>query len=784
MKAFIGRVALMLTAFVCGSMGLSQVTWAEESARAIEEVVVTARYREETSQESPTAITAFNENMLEEITAQDLRDLAPQSPNVRIQVNTFAPNSSTITMRGLGSLTIESTNELRTGVSINGIFVSRPVATLVDFFDVDTVEVLRGPQGTTFGKNSLAGGVALTTIKPDGTLDYETELTVGDYGRVDFRGAVQFPIVEDKLSARLAVLSQNYEGHFKNRTNGKHLNGEDVDTIRGTLVWTPVDNFEWTVIGSWLEERSDAPGGDDRSDLVPPAGAAHPELFRSPQLLPLIFGGFTEPDDGDYTVGRDALDFYDTDQNSITSIINWDVGDFTLTSVTGWVETDDFVAADFDQTEFPFFPTFRDQVHDQFSQEIRLQSDFSSKDGFLGNLEVVLGLFYFEQEHEIVQSFPTLGNPSSADYAHQDGESKAIFGQAIYAITDDLNMTFGIRYTDESKDFDRNPGALFGTRIDYTDPDSRPSISEMESLGQTVVGELDSDRTTVKVGFDYHFTDDIMGYAHFSQGFKAGEFGARAGSAETVGPTDDETSESFEIGVKSEMLDGRLRANATFFHTTYEGLAFEVFFPSPTNATGQETASQNIGEATTIGFELEITAVPVDGLTLQAALGILDAEYDEFCADLNGPQAPGVEINPTSNCGGLVVPLPNGSFLVDTDYTDLKLSRAPDTQIFLSGMYEWNTDIGGFFVRGSGSYESSYFSDGALNHPTAKTGDFWLLDASLGWTSGNESWRVQGWCKNCADKNYTAGLTPTANFFNQHFYGLPRMYGVTLSYRK
>ena len=169
---------------------------------------------------------------------------------------------------------------------------------------------------------------------------------------------------------------------------------------------------------------------------------------------------------------------------------------------------------------------------------------------------------------------------------------------------------------------------------------------------------------------------------------------------------------------------------------------------------------------------------------MQAAVGILDAEYDEFCADLNGPAAPGVEINPTSDCGGLVVPLPNGSFLVDQDYTDLKLSRAPETQIFLSAMYEWNTDIGGFFVRGSGSYESSYFSDGALNHPTAKTGDFWLLDASLGWTSMNESWRVQGWCKNCADKNYTAGLTPTAQFFNQHFYGLPRTYGVTLSYRK
>lgn len=788
-----GLLGALLIVLVAGVPG---VAGAEEAARPIEEVVVTARYREETAQESPTAITAFNQTMLQNITAQDLRDVGPQSPNVRIQVNTFAPNSSTIHMRGLGSLTIESTNELRSGVSINGVFVSRPVATLVDFFDVDTVEILRGPQGTTFGKNSLAGGVALSTIRPDGTLDYEAELTAGNYGRMDFRGAVQFPIIEDKLSARLAVLAQNYQGHFKNRTNDKHLNGEDVDSIRGTVVWTPTDTFEWTLIGSWLEERSDAPGGDDRSDLTVPEGAAHPELFRVPQLLPILFGpntplpfppfnvGWTgEPDDGDFTVGRDALDFYNTDQNSVTSIINWEIGDFTLTSITGWVETDDFVAADFDQTELLFFPTFRDQVHEQFSQELRLQSDFSARSGFLGNLEVVLGLFYFEQEHEIVQSFPTLGNPTSADYAHQDGESKAVFGQAIYALTDDLNLTFGIRYTDEQKDFERNPGKNFGTRIDYLDPDSRPSINEMAALGQSVVGELDSDRTTIKIGFDYRFTDDIMGYAHFSEGFKAGEFGARAGSLNTVGPTDDETSESFEIGLKSELLDGRLRANATFFHTTYKGLAFEVFFPSPDNPTGQETASQNIGEATTKGFELEVTAVPIDGLTLQGALGILDAEYDEFCADLNGPQAPGDEVNPTSDCGN-VVPLPDGSYLVDVDYTDLKLSRAPKTQVYLSGMYEWNTDIGGMFVRAATSYESSYFADGALNHPTAKTGDFWLMDASAGWTSPNDQWRIQAWCKNCTDKHYTAGLTPTAQFFNQHFYGLPRTYGVTLSYRK
>jgi len=771
-----GNVTYSAITFALGLFAifaLPQVSWAEEeSVRPIEEVIVTARYRKETAQESPTAVTAFSNEMLEHITAQDLRDVGPSTPNVHIQPVVTFPNSAAIHIRGMGQQNIESTNEMRTGISINGVFTSRPIATLIDFFDVDTVEVLRGPQGTTFGKNSLAGALSVNTIRPDGSLDYKAELTGGNYGRADFRGALQFPIVEDKLSGRVSVLWQNYDGHFTNRVNGEDLNGEDIKTVRATLVWTPTESIEATLIGTWLKERSDAPGGDSESDPN--------------QLISFIFAGppffYTgEPDDGAFTVGRDALEFHNTDQNSLTGIINWEVGDYTITSVTGWVDTEGFIASDFDQTELPFFPTFRDQEHDQFSQEFRLQSDFSSRGGFLGDLEFVLGLFYFEQEHELVQSFPTLGNPSSADYAHQKSESRAVFGQAIYAVSDDLNLTFGVRYTDEEKSFQRNPGALFGTQITGADASSVPSISDLAALPKPVVGELDSNNTTFKFGLDYHFSDDVMGFLTFAQGFKAGEFGARAASDFTVGPTDDETSDSYELGIKSELMDGRLRVNATIFHTTYKNLQFGVFIPNPSNPTGQETANQNIGESTHKGFELEIIAVPVDGLTLQGSLGLLDTKYDKFCADLDGPSA---ETNPTSDCGGKVVLLPNGTFLVDRDRTDLKLSRAPDTSLYLSAMYEWNTSIGGLFTRASGSYESAYFSDGVTNHPNGKTGDFWLLDASIGWTSGDDRWRVQAWCKNCADKEYTSGLTPTANFFNQHFWGLPRTYGLTLAYRK
>lgn len=732
--------------------------------QAIEEIVVTARYREESTQDAPISVTAFNQDLLQKITALDLRDVGPSSPNVHIQPVVTFPNSAAIHIRGMGQQDIESTNEMRTGVSLNGVFMSRPIATLIDFFDVDTVEVLRGPQGTTFGKNSLAGGIAMNTIRPDGEFGMQGEVTGGNHGRMDVRAALQFPIVQDKLAMRVSTLFQNYDGHFENRVNGDDLNGEDIKTVRATLVWTPTDNLEATLIGSWLKERSDAPGGDERSDPN--------------QLLRAVFG-FSEPDDGAYTVGRDALAFHDTDQDTLTGIIDWNIGDFTLTSITGWLSTDDWIASDFDQTEVPFFPTFRDQVHDQFSQEVRLQSDFVGKEGFLGNLDLVLGLYYFEQEHELVQSFPTLGNPSSADYAHQDGDSRAAFGQAIYALAPDLNFTFGIRYTEERKDFERNPGVLFGTQIVASDPDSTPSIGFMSTQPMPVTGDLDSDNTSVKLGLDYHLNDNMMLFASYAEGFKAGEFGARAASNFTVGPTDDEESQSYELGVKSDWLNQRLRVNATAFYTNYENLQFGVFIPNPSNPTGQETAAQNIGEATNYGAEIEITALPLPNLSLNASIGLLDAEYDEFCADIDGPGPAAA-----SDCGGNVVDLGDGTFLVDRDQTFRELSRAPEEQYYIGAEYDIPTDVGTFFVRGDGSYESKYFTDGVLNHPAAETGGFWLWDASAGWRSADERWRIQAWCKNCSDEVYTAGLTQTAQFFNQHFYGWPRTYGLTLAYRQ
>ena len=765
--------------------------YAEQAAEtsAIEEVVVTARYREESVQDAPLAVTAFSELTLEKITAQDLRDVGPITPNFHIQPVVTFQNSAAVHVRGMGGQDIESTNEMRAGISINGVFIARPIATLIDLFDVDKVEVLRGPQGTTFGKNSLAGGINMTTKRPDGEFGFEGEFTGGNYGREDYRAALEFPIVNEVLSARISTLLQNYDGHFENRVNGDDLNGEDLDVVRGTLAFTPTENFDATFIYHVLNENSTAPGGEADND-----DGSDPNFPLQLMCNPFVYNWCGEPDKDPFTVGRDALEFAETDQDGGTLIMNWDVGSVVFTSITGWIDTDDFIASDFDQTEIPFFPTFREQTHSQRSQELRAQSDWSDRDDFLANLDVVLGLYYFEQEHEIVQSFPTLGTPSSADYAHQDNDSQAIFGQAIYALNDRSNLTFGIRYTDESKDFERNPGILCGNPavpngcgdIANYDESTRPSLKFMSKQPMTVVGDLDSDNTSIRLVYDYRFLDNVLSYVSYAQGFKAGEFGARASTNLTAGPTDDEESESYEIGVKSDWLDGSLRLNATAFYTTYDSLQFGVFIPSAENPTGQETANQSIGEATTYGLELEAVWIPIENLTLESTIGYLDAEYDEFCADLNGPSV--YATVPTSNCGGNVELLPTppnaaNSYIVDEDQTYREMSRAPEWDIYLAGEYALPTGFGPVTFRVSTNYEDEYFSDGVLNHPKALTGDFWLWDSSIRWDSVDEHWRVQAWCKNCGDKEYVMGLTPTANFFNQKFWGNPMTYGLTVGYR-
>jgi len=762
----------------------------------LETITVNVRYREEKVQDTPIAVTPFSSLDLENMVAQDLRDVSPATPNLHLVPVVTFPNSAAISIRGIGIQGIESTEEPRVGVSVDGIFIARPIATLIDLFDVERIEVLRGPQGISFGKNSLGGGLNVTTKRPDGEFGWNVEGTAGRFDRYDFRGAVEFPIVKDKLAMRVSAMSQNFGGTYRNRVDGKRLNGEEVLSLRGTVVWTPTDNFDFTLIGFWLRERSDAPGGDNVPDCTP-GDPAFPQIlcFLTNPTTGLPYTG--EPDDSPWIVGRDAPEDHDTDQWMIVAEANYDAGPVILTSLFGYVDTDGLINSDFDQTEILFFPTFRDQTHYQLSEEFRIATDFGDMDGFISQLDVVVGLYYLEQEHELVQSFPTLNN--SADYTTQHHEHVAGFGQIIWHATDKLNINFGLRYNHEKKEFFRNPGTVLDPSeymlVNFATgelfPDNRPSIAFMRDQDPTgasfVIGDISRSRTMFKAGADYRFSDEVMAYFQFSQGYKAGSYGARASSLLTAGPTDDETADSYEVGIKTDLLDRRVRLNITGFYTKLSDLEFGLFIANPDNPTGQETLADNIASARVKGIEIELTAKITERFTLQTSVGVLDAGYKDFCADINGPAF--YDMTPTSPCGGRVANLTDpggtgpGSYLVDEDNTYLKLQRAPKLQLYISGEYVHPLgNMGSLTLRGSMTHESGFFNDGT-NHPKGYENGYILVDASLMWMSADENVSVKFWGKNITGAVTIRGITPTANFFNQHFYGDRRTWGVTVSWR-
>lgn len=753
--------------------------------RVMEEIIVSVRYREESLQSVPSAVTAFDTNALEKVVAMDFQDLSRPTPNVNIQqVNQF-PNAAAVHIRGIGDQRIESTEEPRAGISIDGLFFTRPGSSNIDFFDVASVQILRGPTGVNFGKNSLAGGMAVETIQPSGELGGKVDVNIGNYGREEYRFAVDSPEIAD-WAFRLSYLYKQYDGHFRNRFDGtprvafgsplpftlpvdKKLGAEDVSSGRLQALWTPSEQVDLRLIYNWSRDESDPTPGDTASD-----DGSDP---RFPiQLACALAFGCPEPDDGPYRLGRDYYSRSDIDQDAYTGILNWDFGGIALTAIAGYIETDDVFLNDFDQTEFFFFPTSRDQTHDQSSVEIRFTNSDDS-----GPLDWVVGAFYMEQEHELTQNFPTLG--PSADYTTQEAESQALFGQVIYAFNDRLNLTAGLRYTDEHKDFYRDPG-IFQPNLTF-DPATHLTYSEARALARQdlsgdIVSELDTDHVDYKLAIDYQLGDNAMVYGQVATGFKAGEFGARASSPQTALPTDDEEALSFEIGLKSEWWDNRLRLNLAAFWADYENLQFGVFVPSA-NLTGQETLNQNVGEATTAGLELDLSVSLTERFTLNLNAGYLDAKYDEFCADLNGARP--YDTPPTSSCGR-VTDLGDGTFLVEEDQSDLELSRAPEYNYHISGEYDLPLPDGwgGFVALLSYSYSDKYFSDSTFNHPAGETGGFGTWDGSLAWTSSGGALRASLWGKNLSDEEEVSGLTPTANFFNQRFWFPPRTYGVNVSY--
>jgi len=690
----------------------------EGPAAAVEDIVVTAQRREQRLQDVPLAVSAFSMESLEDGKVESLLNLDGKVPNVVLAPVGAYPFASAFYIRGLGYADVESSFEPSVGVELDGVYLSRNVGAVQDFFDIGGVTILRGPQGTLYGRNTIGGVVSVQSRRPSFDFGARAQATFGSNGRQELRAGVEGALIEDQLAGKFSFLTKTYDGYIKNY-DGRDMGAQDVTSMRGALLWTPTASFDATLIVDYTKDKG--------------TGTA----FENASLPSMVLPGFGEPADtgGDPFLSHVGDDiFSDLEALGVTLNANWDLGPVKLTSITGYRKTDTEVLSDFDGTPTPFMTVHRDETHDQFSQELRLASNTD------GPLTYVVGAYYMTQEYDIAtgQFGTVFGSPTAGStiYTQQKADSWAVFGQADYEVLPGLTVTAGGRYSKEEKTFTTQP--LF-----------YPNAETFEAS---------FDDFSPKVGVSYKWSDTLMTYAQYSRGFRAGGFNGRAGSFLAVGPYDSETVDSYEVGVKSDLFDRRLRLNAAVFTSDYQDMQQSVQQLIPGTLINQ-TLVANVGAATISGFEAEATALLTDVFTISASVGYLDASYDEFMADLG-----------------------DGLGVIDRTY--LPMPYAPKWSNSVTFNYKDDFDFGRVTAQASVRHMTDmYTSFSTLNATTDLTmrQSNTVVDGSLSLELPDGRWRVSLWGKNLTDELVINNTFGVGNLLASRVYQPPREIGVDLS---
>ncbi|HAD83501.1 MAG TPA: hypothetical protein DCG71_01495 [Brevundimonas sp.] len=690
----------------------------EGPAAAVEDIVVTAQRREQRLQDVPLAVSAFSMESLEDGKVESLLNLDGKVPNVVLAPVGAYPFASAFYIRGLGYADVESSFEPSVGVELDGVYLSRNVGAVQDFFDIGGVTILRGPQGTLYGRNTIGGVVSVQSRRPSFDFGARAQATFGSNGRQELRAGAEGALIEDQLAGKFSFLTKTYDGYIKNY-DGRDMGAQDVTSMRGALLWTPTASFDATLIVDYTKDKG--------------TGTA----FENASLPSMVLPGFGEPADTDGDpflshVGDDI--FSDLEALGVTLNANWDLGPVKLTSITGYRKTDTEVLSDFDGTPTPFMTVHRDETHDQFSQELRLASNTD------GPLTYVVGAYYMTQEYDIAtgQFGTVFGSPTAGStiYTQQKADSWAVFGQADYEVLPGLTVTAGGRYSKEEKTFTTQP--LF-----------YPNAETFEAS---------FDDFSPKVGVSYKWSDTLMTYAQYSRGFRAGGFNGRAGSFLAVGPYDSETVDSYEVGVKSDLFNRRLRLNAAVFTSDYQDMQQSVQQLIPGTLINQ-TLVANVGAATISGFEAEATALLTDIFTISASVGYLDASYDEFMADLG-----------------------DGLGVIDRTY--LPMPYAPKWSNSVTFNYKDDFDFGRVTAQASVRHMTDmYTSFSTLNATTDLTmrQSNTVVDGSLSLELPDGRWRVSLWGKNLTDELVINNTFGVGNLLASRVYQPPREIGVDLS---
>jgi len=755
------HVNATLAAAIAAALALpmsARVAVAQEAAGGLEEIVVTARKRDENIQDVAIAMSALSQTEVERSFARDLKDLASMSPNLVIDDTSQGPGGvAAITIRGIGVADVEKSFDPAIGVVIDGVFIGSNTGGILKSFDIASIEVLRGPQGTVFGRNTIGGVINVTRSKPTGKFGGKVRAGYGAYDTYDLEGILNFPIT-DKLAAKLSVGAHNQgEGFYQNNNTESDMGREDYKTLGVNLLYTASDSLEFEYTYNYETTDQDTPpllnNGQPRHLFCSAFGYCAPSVnstitgsryrVASLGLFPLnptnaVFN-VTSPDD---LVSKPLEATFDTDTHILEA--HWQINeDYSVDAIYGHWNSSETVLTDWDGTPDMLYHTTRPADWEQDSVELRLAN------GGDDALSWVAGLYYWDSSFDIrLRSYIGFAVPGAildiAQFARQTTKSQAVFFEGDYAFNDAWTLTLGGRYTKDEK-----TSAARGN-VDT-------SVPPPGGFPPGVNGDPSEswDQFTPKLGLKYQISDSAMAYATYSKGYRSGGFLSRVSSyAEAITPYDQETVENYELGLKSDWLDNTLRMNFTVFLMDYKDKQEEIHLPDTLSGTGQKTVVANASTATMQGAEIELQANPMDGLSLRANLAYLDTKYDSFEFD-------------------------DGNGVQDLSY--LEFRRAPEWTGNIDATYEWKTSANtNMWARVSYHYLDGYYTD-FTNAPELTNDAQNLVDASINYEFGTTRLSLFG--RNLTGEDgYMIGYD-VASIWSYSAARPPRTWGVEVAYR-
>ncbi|WP_102794706.1 TonB-dependent receptor [Bowmanella denitrificans] len=727
-----------------------------QSSKSVEVIQVTARHKVESLQETPIAISAFSGDQLANSRIEALNGIAERVPG--FQMNVYNAAEPELFMRGIGS-DIESAGAgAAIGIYVDGVYISRGVAAAMDLYDLASVEVLRGPQGTLYGKNVVGGAINFITKKPSMAYpEGKVELTAGNYGLFQARGYVTGGL-SDNVGAKLAFSAVNRDGFGKNTHTGNDADTLERYSMRGQLLINPSDDLEILLSADY-----------SKSDSVPTVrhisyseGRNAAFISADPREADNEFDGFEDTE----VKGLSANIRYDLEGMTFTSITAYRDNDFSFyeNAAAGMVDDglffdpwgdpannnvadDDALAAM--QVDDMWYQQ-KDEQSSQFSQEFRLA-------GVHGKLDWQMGAYYMREDidrHEMVNYWfhtpwgTTTGTLYNSTYNVTD--SYAVFGQASYNFTDAWRMTAGLRWSEDEKDF---RSVASGRRFDNWD-NMHGDLNGNRVAGYDVNTQGSWDAWTPSLVVDYKASQDLFFYYSLARGYKAGGFNGEGpeSAEEALASFAPEFALNHELGFKSQAFNDRLRLNGALFFTKYTDLQSQVWVETGPNTPADLEVRNGTGEAQ--GLELEFTALLTDNLTLTGAYGYIDSEFTD-------------------------------TFEVDgSDLNGNRMRRTPEHTLNLAAAYEWETDLGLWAARLDYQYQDEYFFDNS-NDPLTQVDSEYTVNASLQLASLDDSWRVQLWAKNLTDEQNIASTTVYAAWDNTVFssYKAPRTFGISATYQ-